>query len=124
MIDVASVPTIPFNQPDTVRLISTAYIDEPAMAPMADDQGELEFLEELEGLTSARRRGDVMLPPGVYPDELLTDRHGYGWSYVNAALNRDYSMMLGVTILIGVLTILFNLLADIVYAWLDPKIRY
>lgn len=49
---------------------------------------------------------------------------GIGQSYVNAALNRDYSVMLGVTILIGVLTIIFNLLADIIYAWLDPKIRY
>ena len=49
---------------------------------------------------------------------------GIGQHYVNAALNRDYSVMLGVTILIGVLTIIFNLLADIIYAWLDPKIRY
>ena len=49
---------------------------------------------------------------------------GIGQSYVNAALNRDYSMMLGVTILYGALTILFNLVADVLYAWLDPKIRY
>jgi len=49
---------------------------------------------------------------------------GIGQSYVNAAFNRDYSMMLGVTILYGALTILFNLVADILYAWLDPKIRY
>lgn len=49
---------------------------------------------------------------------------GIGQSYVNAALNRDYSVMLGVTILFGVLTILFNLIADVLYAWLDPKIRY
>ncbi len=85
MIDIRSVATVPFNQTDTVRLISTAYIDEPAMAPLADDRGELDLLEELEGLTSARRRGDVMLPAGLHPDELLTGRHGYGWSYVNAA---------------------------------------
>lgn len=49
---------------------------------------------------------------------------GIGQSYVNAALNRDYSVMLGVTILIGILTIVFNLVADVIYAWLDPKIRY
>ena len=49
---------------------------------------------------------------------------GIGLSYVNAALNRDYAVMLGVTILYGALTILFNLVADILYAWLDPKIRY
>ena len=49
---------------------------------------------------------------------------GIGVSYVNAALNRDYSMMLGVTILYGALTIIFNLVTDVAYAWLDPKIRY
>ncbi|MDH5797275.1 MAG: oligopeptide ABC transporter permease OppB [Paracoccaceae bacterium] len=49
---------------------------------------------------------------------------GIGQSYVNSALSRDYSVMLGVTILYGTLTILFNLVVDVAYAWLDPKIRY
>lgn len=49
---------------------------------------------------------------------------GIGLHFVNAALNRDYSVMLGVTILFGVLTVAFNLLVDLLYAWLDPKIRY
>ncbi|KZL19890.1 Oligopeptide transport system permease protein OppB [Pseudovibrio axinellae] len=49
---------------------------------------------------------------------------GIGQSYVNSALNRDYAVMMGITILIGGLTILFNLIVDILYAWVDPKIRY
>lgn len=49
---------------------------------------------------------------------------GIGRSFVNSALNRDYSVMLGVTILYGALTITFNLVTDVLYAWLDPKIRY
>ncbi|HQY43229.1 MAG TPA: oligopeptide ABC transporter permease OppB [Paracoccaceae bacterium] len=49
---------------------------------------------------------------------------GIGKSFVDAALNRDYAVMMGVTILVGTLTILFNLLVDILYAWIDPKIRY
>lgn len=49
---------------------------------------------------------------------------GIGKSFVDAALNRDYAVMMGVTILVGALTILFNLLVDILYAWIDPKIRY
>ena len=49
---------------------------------------------------------------------------GIGSSFVNAALNRDYSVMMGVTIVVGALTILFNLVVDILYAWIDPKIRY
>ena len=49
---------------------------------------------------------------------------GIGRSFVDSALNRDYAVMLGVTILYGALTIIFNLLTDVIYAWLDPKIRY
>ena len=49
---------------------------------------------------------------------------GIGQYFVNSALNRDYSVIMGVTVLVGVLTILFNLLVDILYAWIDPKIRY
>ncbi|MFV0292602.1 MAG: oligopeptide ABC transporter permease OppB [Paracoccus sp. (in: a-proteobacteria)] len=49
---------------------------------------------------------------------------GIGKSFVDSALNRDYAVMMGVTILIGALTILFSLLVDILYAWIDPKIRY
>ena len=49
---------------------------------------------------------------------------GIGRSFVDAALNRDYAMMMGVTILVGALTIFFNLVVDILYAWIDPKIRY
>ncbi|AJE48879.1 oligopeptide ABC transporter permease OppB [Celeribacter indicus] len=49
---------------------------------------------------------------------------GIGKAFVDSALNRDYAVMMGVTILVGALTILFNLLVDIVYGWIDPKIRY
>ena len=49
---------------------------------------------------------------------------GIGRLFVDAALNRDYSVMMGITILVGALTILFNLVVDILYAWIDPKIRY
>ena len=49
---------------------------------------------------------------------------GLGQSYVNSALSRDYSVLLGVTILYGALTVAVNLLTDLAYAWFDPKIRY
>lgn len=48
---------------------------------------------------------------------------GIGAFFVNAALNRDYSVIMGITILLGALTISFNMLVDILYAWIDPKIR-
>ncbi len=49
---------------------------------------------------------------------------GIGKAFVDSALNRDYAVMMGVTILVGALTILFNLVVDVLYAWIDPKIRY
>ncbi|WOI55722.1 oligopeptide ABC transporter permease OppB [Palleronia sp. LCG004] len=49
---------------------------------------------------------------------------GIGQFFVNSALTRDYSVIMGITVLIGALTITFNLLTDIAYAWIDPKIRY
>ena len=49
---------------------------------------------------------------------------GIGQFFVNSAFNRDYSVIMGITILVGALTILFNLIVDVLYAWIDPKIRY
>ncbi len=48
---------------------------------------------------------------------------GIGYFYVNSALNRDYAVMMGLTILLGSMTIVFNMVVDILYAWIDPKIR-
>ncbi|MAN16165.1 MAG: oligopeptide transporter permease, partial [Dinoroseobacter sp.] len=33
-------------------------------------------------------------------------------------------VMMGITVLLGALTIFFNLVVDLLYAWIDPKIRY
>lgn len=49
---------------------------------------------------------------------------GIGKLFVNAAFNRDYSLVMGVTILIGFLFILFNAIVDVLLAYVDPKIRY
>lgn len=79
------LPLADLLEPATIRLISTAYIDEPAMRPLADDDMALAILERLEQQTSLRQDADMPLPPGVRRDELLTEAHGYGWTYVNAA---------------------------------------
>ncbi len=49
---------------------------------------------------------------------------GAGLEYFNAALRNDYEVMLGITVLVGLVTVVGNLLADIGYAMLDPRIRY
>lgn len=49
---------------------------------------------------------------------------GLGYEFVNSALNRDYPLAMGLVILFGSLLIAFNLIVDIAYAFLDPRIRH
>ena len=49
---------------------------------------------------------------------------GLGKLIVNGASDRDYTLVLGLVVLVTVLAVLLNLLVDLAYAWLDPKIRY
>jgi len=49
---------------------------------------------------------------------------GVGRYFVEGALNRDYTLVMGTVILISVFIIVFNLLVDILYALLDPRIRH
>lgn len=56
--------------------------------------------------------------------EMIFTLPGLGQLFVNGATNRDYGLVLGLTILVGVLTIVFNAIVDILYALIDPKIKY
>jgi oligopeptide transport system permease protein len=49
---------------------------------------------------------------------------GIGRYFVDAALNRDYTLVLGAVIFYGFLIIIANLIVDLCYALLDPKVRY
>ncbi|CAG4904941.1 MULTISPECIES: ABC transporter permease [Acidithrix] len=49
---------------------------------------------------------------------------GTGFVFINAANTEDYSLLLGIIIFVGVLTVVGNLIADIAYAVLDPRVRY
>ena len=48
---------------------------------------------------------------------------GLGRFFVTAALNRDYTLVMGVVVFYGVLIVAFNFLVDLAYAWLDPKVK-
>ena len=85
MIRAADLPVRDVVEPATIRLVTAAYTEKPAMALLADDPSELAFLEEIEGLTSALTRSSSTIPAGIQPGELLTEADGYGWPYVNAA---------------------------------------
>jgi oligopeptide transport system permease protein len=49
---------------------------------------------------------------------------GLGSYFVQGALNRDYSLVMGIVIFYGVLILLLNFLVDLIYAWLNPRVRY
>ena len=49
---------------------------------------------------------------------------GLGSYFVQGALNRDYTLVMGVVIFYGAVIVLLNFVVDLLYAWLNPKIRY
>jgi oligopeptide transport system permease protein len=49
---------------------------------------------------------------------------GTGRYLVQGAINRDYTLVMGMIVVYGVVTLLCNLIADLMYGWLDPRVRY
>lgn len=49
---------------------------------------------------------------------------GVGRYFVEGALNRDYTLVMGTVVLISVFVLFFNLLVDVLYAVIDPRVRY
>jgi oligopeptide transport system permease protein len=60
---------------------------------------------------------------GSFVVEVLFGVPGMGQWFVKGAVNRDYSVVLGTALIYFGLITLFNLLVDLAYAWLDPRVR-
>lgn len=60
---------------------------------------------------------------GSFVVETIFQIPGLGRFYVEAAFNRDYTMIMGTTIFFSTAIIVFNLASDVVAIWLDPKLR-
>lgn len=60
---------------------------------------------------------------GSFVIETIFKIHGLGRFYVQAAFNRDYTLILGCTVFLAVLIVLFNLVSDIIAAWMNPRLR-
>ena len=61
---------------------------------------------------------------GSFVVETIFQIPGLGRFYVQAAFNRDYTLILGMTIFLSTLIIVFNLLSDMLAIWLNPKLRH
>ena len=66
--------------------------------------------------------------PGLFSGAMITERifawPGVGHIHLDSLAARDYTVLMGFTMFLALLTILGNLVADILYAWADPRIRY
>ncbi len=66
--------------------------------------------------------------PGILTFGLIVEQlfnfPGIGLAYFNAAVNGDYPVVFGITVLVAAATVIGNLIADIAYAVLDPRVRY
>jgi len=60
---------------------------------------------------------------GSFVVETIFQIPGLGRFYVQAAFNRDYTMILGTTVFLSSLIVLFNLMSDVAAAWLNPRLR-
>ena len=91
-----------------MRVVVLRHALRPALLPVVSVIGPL----AITSITSALVTETVFSLPGL------------GKLIVNGAANRDYTLVLGLVVLITVLAVTLNLLVDLAYAWLDPKIRY
>jgi oligopeptide transport system permease protein len=66
----------------------------------------------------------ALLVAGTVVTERIFAMPGLGNYFINANLNRDEPLIIGIVAFISITILIFNLLVDIAYAFLDPRIRY
>lgn len=91
-----------------MRTVVLRHAMKPALLPVVSLIGPL----AISSITAAVVTESVFSLPGM------------GKLIVNGAGNRDYTLVLGLVVLVTVIAVVFNLLVDLSYALLDPKIRY
>jgi ABC-type dipeptide/oligopeptide/nickel transport system permease component len=66
----------------------------------------------------------AILVTGTFVTETVFGIPGMGKYFVSSIGNRDYTVIMGTILLFAVIIVIANLIVDLVYAWLDPRIRY
>jgi len=90
------------------RLVVLRHALKPALLPVISYMGPA---------TAGLITGSVVI-------ERIYSIPGLGSYFVQGALNRDYTLVMGVVIFYGVVIVLLNFIVDLLYAWLNPKIRF
>ena len=90
------------------RLVVGRHALKPALLPVISFMGPA---------TAGLITGSVVI-------ERIYSIPGLGSYFVQGALNRDYTLVMGVVIFYGVVIVLLNFVVDMLYAWLNPRIRF
>jgi oligopeptide transport system permease protein len=90
------------------RLVILRHALKPAILPVISYMGPA---------TAALITGSVVI-------ERIYSIPGLGSYFVQGALNRDYTLVMGVVVFYGIIIIILNFIVDLLYAWLNPRIRY
>lgn len=61
---------------------------------------------------------------GSFVTESIFQIPGLGRFYVQAAFNRDYTMIMGTTVFLAALVVFFNMVSDVITIWLNPKLSF
>ena len=90
-------------------------------------EGWLPFRSVFDLVWAGRRQGVgptfAFLITGSFIVETLFSIPGIGRSFVSSISGRDYTMILGTTILFAVLIAVVNLIVDVLYVFIDPRVR-
>ena len=90
------------------RMVIRRHALKPAILPVISYMGPA---------TAALITGSVVI-------ERIYSIPGLGSYFVQGALNRDYTLVMGVVIFYGMVIVVLNFIVDLLYAWLNPRIRY
>ena len=90
------------------RIVIRRHALKPAILPVISYMGPA---------TAALITGSVVI-------ERIYSIPGLGSYFVQGALNRDYTLVMGVVVFYGIVIIALNFIVDLLYAWLNPRIRY
>jgi oligopeptide transport system permease protein len=102
---------------DFIRTARAKGLSEPAVLLRHALRGGLQPVVSFMGPAIAGLLG------GSFVVETIFQIPGLGRYYVQAAFNRDYTLVLGMTVFFATLIVICNLLADITTAWIDPRLR-
>ena len=90
------------------RIVIRRHALKPAILPVISYMGPA---------TAALITGSVVI-------ERIYSIPGLGSYFVQGAMNRDYTLVMGIVVFYGLVIIVLNFIVDLLYAWLDPRISY